>query len=54
MQNVVLRQRTLFSMLVVFDVATVQVTRSVVVTIRPPRPTAVQVVVPVRHEIPCR
>ena len=50
MQNVVLRQVTLSSMFVVPLVAFVQVRRSVVVTIEPPRPTAVHVVVPGRHE----
>src|SRR4051812_43472075 len=54
MQNDVLRHVTLFSMLVVPDVCTVQAARSVVLTIRPVRPTATQVVVPGRHEIECR
>jgi hypothetical protein len=54
MQNDVLRHVTLFSMFVVPDVAAVQVDRFVVVTILPPRPTAVHVCVPDRHEIECR
>ena len=37
-----------------FDVAAVHVVRFVVVTILPPRPTAVHVVVPGRHETACR
>ena len=53
-QKLVLRHVTLFSMFVVPLVAFVHVTRSVVVTIEPPRPTAVQVVVPGRHETECR
>ena len=54
MQNDVLRQVTLLSMLVVPLVTFVHVTRSVVVTMEPPRPTAVHVVVPGRHETECR
>ena len=54
MQNDVLRQRTLFSMFVVFDVSAVHVVRLVVVTILPPRPTAKHVVVLGRHETACR
>ena len=54
MQNDALRHVTLLSMFVVPLATFVQVVRLVVVTIVPPRPTAVQVCVPGRHEIECR